>query len=98
MKNVLNIFAIIGLFLASASLANATAHGVLADSSDTRLKLPVMMLAAVNCEAKANSLASSYSGAQILSVTQNGNSCIIVIRVNGKNGDPPRIIRKTVSG
>ncbi|MCP4073514.1 MAG: hypothetical protein GY742_17515 [Hyphomicrobiales bacterium] len=57
-----------------------------------------MTLAAGNCAAKANSLVSSYSNAQILSVTQDGNSCTIVIKVNGNNGEPPRIIRKKVSG
>lgn len=55
-------------------------------------------VASSNCVAKASALVASYSGAQILSVTDDGGSCVVVIRINGKNGGPPRIVTKVIAG
>jgi hypothetical protein len=95
MNKYLYHFCIIFWLSASADLANATA------SEDIIRAAPVQsatLLAAGNCDARANALASSYANATILTVTDNGNSCTIVIRVKDSNGGHPRIIKKTVSG
>jgi len=80
---------------ASVQFANATAR---ADFTAIAPVQSTILLAAGNCNAQANALASSYANATILTVTDNGNSCTIVIRVKDSSGGHPRIIKKTVSG
>lgn len=95
MNKYLYYICIIFWLSASAELANAAA------SEDILPVAPVqstILLAAGNCDAHANTLASSYANATILTVTDNGNSCTIVIRVKDSNGGRSRIIKKTVSG
>ncbi len=97
MKKVLFLCALALNILVSPSplLAGDTS---LYEKSSFRTNPAPILIASGNCAAKADVLASSYSNAQILSVEESGSSCIIVIRVNAKDGSPPRIIRKTVSG
>jgi hypothetical protein len=98
MKLILSLCVVALLALASANQTFATAISPLRDKHSQPNSSTLIKIAASNCAAKANSLAASYSNAQILSVKKSGNSCVIVIRVNGKNGNPPRVITKTVSG
>lgn len=95
MKKILIICA---LALVMPLVANAGHIGALPGAFARDAQRAPVYIAGGNCSAKANSVAASYGNAQILSVEQNGNSCVIVIRVNGANGNPPRIITKTVSG
>ena len=95
MNKYLYHFCIIFWLAASAQPANATAREALIPAAPVH---SATLLAAGNCNARANALASSYANATILSVTASGNSCTIVIRVKDSNGAPPRIIRKTVPG
>ncbi len=95
MNKYLYYFCVIIGVSVSAGLANATAN------EDVLRATPIQsttLLAAGNCDTHANALASSYANATILSVTNNGNSCTIVIRVKDANGGRSRIIKKTVSG
>lgn len=89
----LALSAVAGPTIAIAANSVAVPGAMVRDGSFSKI-----YVAGGNCSAKANSVAASYGNAQILSVEQNGNACVIVIRVNGKNGNPPRIITKTVSG
>jgi len=95
MKNFLYYCSVIFYVIASLNGANATARG---EFHNVAKNPPPMVLAAGNCAARANALASSYANAEIMTVTDNGNSCTIVIRVKDANGGRSRIIRKTVSG
>ncbi|MCP4183349.1 MAG: hypothetical protein GY761_08535 [Hyphomicrobiales bacterium] len=95
MKKYLCYLCIVIEVSVAAGLANATAN------EDVLRAAPVQsttLLAASNCDARANALASSYANATILSVTNNGNSCTIVIRVKDASGGRSRIIKKTISG
>ena len=95
MKKCLYYFCIIFWLCASAELANATAIEDVLPASPVHA---TTLLVAGNCDARANSLASSYANATIMTVTDNGNSCTIVIRVKDSNSGRFRIIKKTVSG
>ena len=88
-------FCIILWLSASGQLANATVSEDFMRTTPTR---SATLLAAGNCNSRANALASSYANATILTVTDNGNTCTIVIRVKDSSGGHPRIIKKTVSG
>ena len=98
MKKLLYICAFTLTFAAPIDSVHAANSANFRDSANSRSNSSPMRVAASNCSAKANAMASSYSNARILSVKKSGNSCIIVIKVNGKNGNPPRVIRKTTSG
>lgn len=76
----------------------AAAIGVRPAVADSQNNSSFNNVASSNCVAKASALAASYSGAQILSVKDDGGSCVVVIRVNGKNGNPPRIVTKVIAG
>ena len=97
MKRILTHFTFALLTISSAPYANAAHIGVLPDQANSQ-KLSTEFVAASYCSAKARSLAASYYNAQILSVEQHGNSCTVVIRVNDQNGNPPRIITRTIPG
>lgn len=53
-----------------------------------------IILAQSACASKAQSLASQYSGARIVSVSQSGSTCEVVIEVPASGGTQPRILRK----
>ncbi len=101
MNKFLSLCALTLLILVSPFSAAASTHSgyttPVFESDQAQIERPYDF-AASNCAETANSIASSYGNAQILSVEKSGNSCVIVIRVEGSNGNPPRIIRKTVSG
>lgn len=61
------------------------------------LVLPPLGASAADCAAEARKLANAQ-GAEVLSVTDAGGSCEIKLLVPGKNGKPPRVVTKTVSG
>lgn len=86
------------LFFLMLPLSAAAQLGALPDYTENQRTESPVYIAGINCSAKARSVAASHNGAQILSVEQQGNSCVIVIKVKGQNGYPPRIITRTVSG
>ncbi len=99
--NILRSVCAIALLLFPLS-ANAADSRVLsgfiqAQFTTQAYKAPIYV-AGVKCAAKANAVAASHYNAQILSVEQNGNTCIIVLKVPGQNGYPPRIVTRKVSG
>ncbi len=100
MNKIIIIFAL--LFAASATPSLASYGGGAIAHSTQQVVHPAnqapTLVAGNNCAMAAQSVAASHYGAQILSAERNGNQCVIVIRVPGQNGYPPRIITKTVSG
>lgn len=55
-----------------------------------------ILLAQSACASKAQSLASSYPNARIVTVNQSGNTCEVVIEVPASGGTQPRILRKKI--
>ncbi len=92
------LFCAIALLVLNPVISAAAPFGAFSGNRISHDNTTVINIASGNCAAKARSLAASYSGAQILSVKKNGNACIVVIRVNGKKGKPPRVIRKVITG
>ncbi|MCF6321320.1 MAG: hypothetical protein L3J32_06065 [Rhizobiaceae bacterium] len=97
MRKILLLCAFALTVLSSPSALLAADTSLYKNSSARAVPAPIL-IASGNCAAKADTVAASYKNAQILSVEESGSSCIIVIRINAKDGSPPRIIRKTVSG
>ena len=96
MKFIVKFIAL--LMLITPLSATAAQLGAMSGYAINQRSDSPVYIAGINCSAKARSVAASHNGARILSVEQHGNACVIVIRVKGQNGYPPRIITRTVSG
>ncbi len=95
-KTFLPILLLVSSFLISANTVYAGSS--IYSGAENMGNSYITQSAGYNCVERANQVAAGYANAQILSVENSGNSCIIVIRVPGTNGNPPRIISETVSG
>lgn len=95
-KLTVTLVALLGILVPTGPLF-ASDSGYQTNRPPTGGEGGAVYLVGSHCAGHANALASSYANAQVLSVEENGSTCTIVIRVNDNDGNPPRIIKKTIS-